>query len=119
MNRRFKYGKILVTAVLAFPAFPAWTQQTANGQAPGGPKAPQVHEFSMAQAIDYASKNSVMVKNALLDLQIQEQSNRATTSQALPQITGSLGLTDNVKIPTTLIPGEFVGQPAGTFVPLQ
>jgi outer membrane protein TolC len=122
MNRRFKYGKILVAALLMFPAFTAWTQQATNQQTTGSPGAaqtPPIHEFSVAQAIDYASKNSVMVKNALLDLQIQEQSNRATTSQALPQITGALGLVDNVKIPTTLIPGEFVGQPAGTFVPLQ
>ncbi|HVU55651.1 MAG TPA: TolC family protein [Puia sp.] len=122
MNRRFKYGKILMAVVLAFPAFPAWTQQTTNQQATGGPggaQTPQIHEFSLAQAIDYASKNSVMVKNALLDYQIQEQSNRATTSEALPQVTGALGLVDNVKIPTTLIPGEFIGQPAGTFVPLQ
>jgi len=117
MNRRFKYGKILMTVLLTFPACRAWTQQATDS--PGGVRAPQIHELSVAQAIDYASKNSVMVKNALLDYQIQEQSNRATTSQALPQITGSLGLTDNVKIPTTLIPGEFVGQPAGTFVPLQ
>ena len=79
---------------------------------------PQVHDFSLAQAIDYASKNSVLVKNALLDYQIQVQSNRATTSQALPQITGNLGLTDYIQIPTTLIPGEFVNQP-GTFIPLK
>ncbi len=119
MNRRFKYQKLLMAALLAFPALTAWTQQTSNGQAPGTPQAPQIHEFSLVQAIDFASKNSVMVKNALIDYQIQQQSNRATTSQALPQITGALGLVDNVKIPTTLIPGEFVGQPAGTFVPLQ
>lgn len=108
-----------MAVMLAFPALTAWTQQAPNGQAPGAAQDPQLHEFSLTQAIDYAAKNSVMVKNALLDLQIQQQSNRATTSQALPQITGSLGLTDNVKIPTTLIPGEFIGQPAGTFVPLQ
>jgi outer membrane protein TolC len=110
---------MLMAVMLAFPALTAWTQQAPNGQAPGAAQDPQLHEFSLTQAIDYAAKNSVMVKNALLDLQIQQQSNRATTSQALPQITGSLGLTDNVKIPTTLIPGEFIGQPAGTFVPLQ
>lgn len=119
MNRRFNIGRMLMAVMLAFPALTAWTQQAPNGQAPGAAQDPQLHEFSLTQAIDYAAKNSVMVKNALLDLQIQQQSNRATTSQALPQITGSLGLTDNVKIPTTLIPGEFIGQPAGTFVPLQ
>lgn len=81
-------------------------------------RAQQVHDFSITQTIDYASKNSVLVKNALLDYQIQQQSNRATTSQALPQITGNLGWTDYIQIPTTLIPGEFVGQP-GTFIPLK
>jgi len=81
-------------------------------------RAQQVHDFTMAQTIDYSTKNSVLVKNALLDYQIQEQSNRATTSQALPQITGNLGWTDYVQIPTTLLPGEFFGQP-GKYVPVK
>lgn len=81
-------------------------------------RAQQPHEFSLAQAIDYASKNSVLVKNALLDYQIQDQSNRATTSQALPQVTGNLGLTDYIQIPTTLLPGEFFNQP-GKFIPVK
>ncbi|HXB06910.1 MAG TPA: TolC family protein [Puia sp.] len=87
-----------------------------RAQQPAGAAA--VHDFSVAQAIDYASKNSVLVKNALLDYQIQVQSNRATTSQALPQVTGNLGWTDYVKIPTTLLPGEFFGQP-GKYVPVK
>jgi outer membrane protein len=119
MNRRFKIGRMLMAAMLGLPALTAWTQQTGNGQTPGAVQAPQIHELSLTQAIDYTNKNNAAVKNALLDYQIQQQSNRATTSQALPQVTGNLGLTDNVKIPTTLIPGEFIGQPAGTFVPLQ
>lgn len=81
-------------------------------------RAQQVHDFTMAQTIDYSTKNSVLVKNALLDYQIQEQSNRATTSQALPQISGNLGWTDYVQIPTTLLPGEFFGQP-GKYVPVK
>lgn len=87
-------------------------------QPSGAAGAPAMHDFSVAQAIDYASKNSVLVKNALLDYQIQVQSNRATTSQALPQVTGNLGWTDYVKIPTTLLPGEFFGQP-GKYVPVK
>ena len=30
------------------------------------------HEFSIQQAIDYANKNNVNVKNALLDIKLQE-----------------------------------------------
>jgi len=81
-------------------------------------RAQPIHDFTLAQTIDYSTKNSVFVKNALLDYQIQEQSNRATTSQALPQITGNLGWTDFLQIPTTLIPGEFFGQP-GTYLPVK
>lgn len=78
-----------------------------------------VHQFSIQQAVDYATKNNVQVKNALLDVQIQQQTNREITSAALPQVTGNTSLTNYPKIPTTLLPGEIVGQPAGTFVPVQ
>ncbi len=77
------------------------------------------HEFSLQQAIEYAHRNNVQVKNALLDVQLQKESNRDITSAALPSVTGSVNLTDYVKLPTSLIPGEFFGQPAGTYIPVQ
>lgn len=73
------------------------------------------HEFSVQQAIDYASKNNVQVKNALLDVQIQEQTNREVTGMAYPQISGSGSLTYNAKLPVSLVPAEFFGGPPGTF----
>ncbi|HLZ89462.1 MAG TPA: TolC family protein [Puia sp.] len=82
-------------------------------------RAQQVHDFSLPQAIDYASKNSVLVKNALLDYELQVQSNRATTSQALPQVTGNLGITDNLQIATVLVPGTFASPPVQGFIPLK
>ncbi len=87
---------------------------TGFAQAPGA-----IHEFSIQQAVEYAHKNNVQVKNALLDIAIQRQSNRDITSAALPNVSGSLGVTDYVKIPTSLIPGEIFGQPAGTYIPVQ
>ncbi|HXB90650.1 MAG TPA: TolC family protein [Puia sp.] len=124
MNKRFNKSRSLLTAAMAVTVLSLPAQQfpaQPSGRMAGSPdrQVPQVYEFSLRQAIDYMSKNSVFVKNALLDYQIQEQSNRATTSQALPQVTGNLGLTDFIQIPTTLIPGEFLQQPAGTFVPVQ
>jgi len=119
MNRRFKHARYLIVAMLAFPALMAEAQQTPPGQTQAAARVPAVYQFSLAQAIDFASRNSALVKNALLDYQIQQQSNRATTSQALPQITGSLGITDNLQLPTNLIPGEFLGGAPGTFVPLK
>lgn len=81
--------------------------------------AQERHEFSLQQALDYAKKNSVQVKNALLDIQIQQQTNRGITSAALPTINGSGSVTDYLKIPTTLIPAQFFGGPAGTFEAVQ
>jgi outer membrane protein len=114
MNRKFKKGRprLILPATLLLIALNTHAQQ------PAATAARPIHEFSLAEAVDYSAKNSVLVKNALLDYQIQQQSNRATTSQALPQVTGNLGVTDYIQIPTTLIPGEFVGQP-GTFIPLK
>jgi outer membrane protein len=107
MNRTFELRTLLASAFLLVVLSVHAQQQ------------PETHELSLSQALDYAQKNNVAVKNALLDIQIQEQSNRATTSQALPQVTGNLGLTDYVQIPTTIIPGQFFGQPAGTFIPVK
>ena len=80
---------------------------------------PTKHEFSLLQAVDYGMKNAVQVKNALLDIAIQKQTNRDITSAALPQVTSKSGFTDYLDIPTTLLPGEIVGQPAGSFVPVK
>lgn len=115
MNRKFRKGRSLR---LILPATLLLIALHTRAQQPAATAARTIHEFSLAEAVDYAAKNSVLVKNALLDYQIQVQSNRATTSQALPQVTGNLGITDYIQIPTTLIPGEFINQP-GTFIPVK
>lgn len=66
--------------------------------------APVRHEFSIQQAVDYAAKNNVQVKNALLDVKMQEQVNREITSRAYPAINGNLGTTYNPNVATQVIP---------------
>jgi outer membrane protein TolC len=66
--------------------------------------AQTVNSFSAEQAVDYAKKNSVQVKNALLDILIQKQVNRDVTSIALPQINASMSVTRNIDIPVQVIP---------------
>jgi outer membrane protein len=116
MNRKFEKGRSLL---LILPATLLLLATQAGAQQPAATVARPIHEFSLAEAVDFAAKNSVLVKNALLDYEIQVQSNRATTSQALPQVTGNLGVTDYIQIPTTLIPGQFFGGQPGTFLPVK
>lgn len=81
--------------------------------------AQKKHEFTSKQCIEYAKKNNAQIKNAWLDLEIQKQTNREITSRALPSINANGSVVDNFKIATQLLPGEFFGQPAGTFVPVK
>lgn len=82
-------------------------------------QAQQTNQLSVKQAVEYGLKNAYQVKNALLDVLIQEQTNKDITSGAYPQITGSAASTDYLNIPTSLLPAEVFGGPAGTFVPLK
>jgi len=66
--------------------------------------AQKVNSFTVQQAADYAKQNSVHVKNALLDILIQKQTNRDVTSIALPQINGNSSLTRNIDIPVQVVP---------------
>lgn len=77
------------------------------------------HAFSVKECMDYAHKNNVQVRNALLNVQGQYQINRDITAAALPTVTASLSGNDYLKIPTSLLPGEIFGQPAGTYIPVQ
>ncbi len=77
--------------------------QPGGGVTPDTTK-PTKHEFTIQQAVDYAKKNNLNVKNALLDVQYQEQVNKEVTSRAYPGINASLGTTYNPNIATQVIP---------------
>src|SRR5690606_34731643 len=81
----------------------------------GADTAAARHEFSLQQAIDYANKNNVQVKNALLEIKKQYETNREVTSAALPQISANGSFTYNAKLPVSLVPAEFFGGQPGTF----
>ena len=66
--------------------------------------AQQSNDFSAAQAVAFAMKNAVDVKNAMIDIQIQKQSNRELTAIAYPQLNGSISGTHFIDIPTTTLP---------------
>ena len=79
-------------------------------------EAQNTNEFTVNQAVDYAMKNSVQVKNALLDMKIQKQVNREITSAALPQLSGSSSLNYFPNVAVQTFP-NFIAQ--GTYGVLQ
>ncbi|MFC2100305.1 TolC family protein [Bacteroidota bacterium] len=81
--------------------------------------AQQTRAFSLEEARDYAVKNSYSVKNAAIDIDIAKKKVWETTSIGLPQVNANLDYNDFLKIPTSLIPGEFFEEAPGTFIPIQ
>ena len=85
--------------VLSLFFLPIWV----TAQSPDKAKVTK-HEFTAQQAVDYALKNNVRVKNALVDVQLQEQQNREFTSYAYPHINASLGTIYNPNVATQVLP---------------
>ena len=74
----------------------------------------QTYNFSIADCINYAYEHQNTVVNANLDIKSAEYRVKETIGIGLPQINGQATFTDYLRLPVTLIPGEFIGQP-GTF----
>lgn len=74
--------------------------------------AQEKHALTVQQAVDYARKNSVQVKNMLLDVKLQEETNRQVTANAYPQLSGRLGTTYNPNIAVQSFP-NFIAE--GTY----
>jgi outer membrane protein len=66
--------------------------------------AQPVNSFSVVQCVDYGTKNSIQVKNALLDVKVQEQFNKEITSAAFPQVSGSISTNYFPAIPVQTLP---------------
>lgn len=77
------------------------------------------HRYSLRQTVDYAMKNATAIQNALLDIKIQQQTNREVTAMAFPQLNTSVVYSQYIQLPTSLVPADFGGGPSGTYVPIQ
>ncbi|WDF81253.1 TolC family protein [Mucilaginibacter sp. KACC 22773] len=78
----------------------------------------QTFNFSVQDCVNYAYEHQNTVVNAGLDVKSAEYKIKETTGTGLPQINGSASFTDYLKVPTSLLPGEFFGAP-GTFIPVK
>ncbi len=75
--------------------------------------------YSLRQSIDYAIKNSPNYLNSELDLKNAEYRKKEITGLGLPQVSGSVDLKNYLELPTQLLPGQFFGAPAGTYIPVR
>ena len=74
--------------------------------------------LSLQECVQMAVKKNINVKTARID----DQKNRIKMGEALaallPKVNFNSSLTDNILLPTTVLPGEFLGKP-GTTIPVQ
>src|SRR5450631_2939518 len=68
-------------------------------------------KLSLKEAHDYALINNKMMINSRADVQASKIALWETISNALPQVAASGSFTDNLKLMTTLLPGDFFGKP--------
>lgn len=81
--------------------------------------AQDVRTFSLEQARQHAMKNNFDVRKALLGIEAANRQMWEVTATGFPQIEISADYTKLIDIPTQLIPGEFFGEPAGSFIPVK
>lgn len=99
------------TMFLLSLAVSSYAQQAASTTTPP-------YNFTVQDCVNYAYGHQDSVINAGLDVKSAEYNVKETIGRGLPQISGQAGFQDYLKIPTTLLPGEFFGQP-GTFIPVK
>ena len=78
----------------------------------------QKYNFTLEQAIDFALDSNYTAINARRDIAIAIKKKWETTAGGLPQLNANVSYQNNLKQPTTLLPGEIVGGDSGSFVPV-
>lgn len=77
------------------------------------------HSISLQDAINYALTHNQNILNAKLNIEASEAVVKLNITTGMPQINGSVDLSDNFELPTSFLPAEIVGGPAGTHLPVQ
>lgn len=74
--------------------------------------------FSLKDVQEYAVKHSTATQNARLDVAMAKKKIWETTATGLPQISADVSYMNNLQIPTTLIPAQFIDpdEEEGTFI---
>jgi len=75
--------------------------------------------LSLKQCIEYAQQNNSNIKIASLNSEVSGKLVDEQIGKALPQIDINGSLTNNLKVTTSLLPGELMGGEPGTFIPVK
>lgn len=75
--------------------------------------------FSLEACIAYGLEHSTTLLASAASVEYQHAGHRETIGALLPEISATAGIDNYWKIPVQAFPGELVGQPEGTFVPVR
>jgi len=73
--------------------------------------AQEVKSFTLKEAQQYAIENNYDVRNASTDVEIARKRVKENLAMGLPQVNASAGYTNYLELPTSIIPGDFIGTP--------
>jgi len=73
--------------------------------------------LTLKQCVDYANSNNGNIRNANIDVRISQKKIDEQLGSMLPQIDASSSYVNNLKLSTTLLPGELINKP-GTQIPV-
>jgi outer membrane protein len=74
--------------------------------------------MTLQQCVQYGLTKNKGVLKSKLEIDRANEKRAETRSEYLPQVNGSISFQDNLKLQTSILPGELIGQP-GTQVPVQ
>ena len=75
-------------------------------------------ELTLQQCVQMAVDKNINVKASRIDKEKSNYKKEESRAALLPKVNISAGFTDNIALPTTVLPGEFLGKP-GTSIPVQ
>ncbi len=78
----------------------------------------QSGQMTLQQCVQYGLTKNKGVLKSKLEIDRANEKRTETRSEYLPQVSGSVSFQNNLKLQTSILPGELIGQP-GTQVPVQ
>lgn len=108
-NRTLKLFAFIGLNFLCFLCFPCTAGAAQESQKP---------KFTLQDCLHYALQNSYEMHKASYDVEESKAGYAEARGALLPQVEGSATMTHNLKLASTMMPGDFFGAP-GTLIPVE